>query len=52
MIWIQRVTEMIRLIGITGVTKILSFSRNLSIDRAGLSEVARVFADVLWSSGI
>ena len=49
MIWIQRVTELIRLIGITGVTRLLSFSRNFSVNRAGLREAARVLGDIIWS---
>jgi hypothetical protein len=51
-IWVQRITELIRLVGITGVTRVLSFSSNFSVDRAGLREAARVLGDVLWSSGI
>ena len=43
---------MIRLIRITGVTRILSFSRNVSVDRAGLREAARVLGDIIWSSGL
>ena len=43
---------MIRLIGITGVTRVLSFSRNFSADRTGLREAARVLGDIIWSSGI
>ena len=46
-----RITESIRFIGIIGVTRVLSCSSNLSIDRAGLREAARVLGDVLWSSG-
>ncbi len=46
------ITESIRLIGITGVTRILRFSKNFSVDRAGLREAARVLGDVLWSSGL
>jgi hypothetical protein len=38
---VQWVTELIRLIGIIGVTRLLSFSRNFSVDRAGLREAAR-----------
>ncbi len=41
---------MIRLIEITGVTRVLSVSRNFSVDRAGLREAARVLGDVVWSS--
>ncbi len=52
MIWVQRVTDLIRLIGITGITRVLSFSRNFSVDRAGLREDARVVGDILWSSGL
>ncbi len=52
MILVQRVTELIRLIGITGVTRVLSFSRNFSIDRSGLREAARVLGDIIWSSGL
>jgi hypothetical protein len=46
------ITELIRLTRITGVTRVLSFSSNFSVDRAGLREAARVLGDVLWSSGI
>ncbi len=46
------VTEFIRFIGITGVTRILSFGRNLSVERAGLREAARVLAQVLCVSGL
>ena len=52
MIWAQRVTELIMLTGITGITRVLSFSRNFSVDRAGLREAARVLGDILWSSGL
>jgi hypothetical protein len=45
-----RITKLIRLIGITGVTRVLSVSRNFSVDRAGLREAARVLGDVVWSS--
>ena len=41
---------MIRLIGINGVTRVLSFGRNLSVDRAGLREASRVSGDIIWSS--
>ena len=37
---------MIRIIGTTGVTRVLSFSRNFSVDRAGLREAARVLGDI------
>ncbi len=40
---VVRITELIRLIGITWVTRVLSFSRNFSVDRAGLRDAARVF---------
>ncbi len=43
---------MIRLIGITGDKRVLSFIRNLSIIRAGLREAARVLGDILWSIGL
>ncbi len=43
---------MISLIGIIGVKKLLCFSRNLSVDRAGLREAARVLGDIIWSSGL
>ena len=43
---------MISLIGIIEVTRRLSFSRNVSIDRAGLREAARVLGDIIWSSGL
>ncbi len=43
---------MIRLIGITGVTRVLSVSSNFSVDRAGLREAARVLGDVGWCSGL
>jgi hypothetical protein len=49
---ILRITELIRLIGITGVTRLLSFSRNVRVDRAGLRESARVLGDIIWSSGL
>jgi hypothetical protein len=49
---VLRITELIRLTRITGVTRVLSFSSNFSVDRAGLREAARVLGDVLWSSGI
>jgi hypothetical protein len=39
-IWVQRVTELIRLIGITGVARVFSFRRNFSVDRVGMSEAA------------
>ncbi len=52
MILVQRVTELIRLIGITEVTRVLSFSRNFSVDRADLREAARVLGDIIWSSGL
>jgi hypothetical protein len=51
-IWVQRITELIRLIGITGVTRVLSFSRNFSVDRAGMREAARALGDIVWSSGL
>jgi hypothetical protein len=35
---------LISLIGIIGVTRVLSFSRNFSVDKAGLREAARVFS--------
>jgi hypothetical protein len=35
---VVRITVLIRLIGITGVTRVLSYSRNFSVDRAGLRE--------------
>ena len=38
---------MISLIGIIGVTRFVSFSRNVSVDRAGLREAARVLGDYL-----
>jgi hypothetical protein len=43
---------LISLTGIIGVTSIVSFSRNFSVDRAGLREAARVLGDIIWSSGI
>ena len=43
---------MISLIGIIGVARVFSFSRNFSIDRAGLCEAARVLGDIPWSSGL
>ena len=43
---------MISLIGITGVTRVLSFSRNFSVDRAGLRETASVLGDIIWSNGL
>ena len=43
---------MISLIGIIGVTRLLSFSKNFSVDRAGLREAARVLGDMIWSSGL
>ncbi len=43
---------MISLIGIIGVARLLSFSRNISVDRAGLREAARVLGDIIWSSGL
>jgi hypothetical protein len=46
------ITELIRLFGITGVKRILSFCRSFSVDRAGLREAACVLGDVLWSSGL
>ena len=49
---VVRITELIRLIGITGVTRVLSFSRNFSVDRAGLREAARVLGDIIWYSGL
>jgi hypothetical protein len=49
---ILRITESIRLNGIIGVTRLLCFSRNFSVDRAGLREVARVLGDIIWSSGL
>jgi hypothetical protein len=49
---VVRISELIRLIRITGITRVLSFSRKFSVDRAGLREAARVFGDVLWSSGL
>ncbi len=49
---VLRITELIGLTGITGVIRVLSFSSNFSIDRAGLREAARVLGDVLWSSGL
>jgi hypothetical protein len=49
---VLRITELISLIGIIGVTRLLSFSRNISIDRAGLREAARVLGDVIRSSGL
>jgi hypothetical protein len=51
-IWVQGVTELIRLTGITGITRVLSFSRNFSVDRAGLCEAVRVLGDIIWSSGL
>ena len=47
-----RITELINLIGIIGVTRLLSISRNFSADRAGLREAARVLGDIIWSSGL
>jgi hypothetical protein len=44
---VLRITELIRLIGITGLTKVLSLSRNFSVDRTGLREAARVLGDDL-----
>jgi hypothetical protein len=41
-----------RLIGFTGVTRVLSFSRNFSVDRVGLRETARVLGGIIWSSGL
>ncbi len=46
------ITELIGLIGISGVARVLSFSRNFSIDRVGLREAARVLGDIIWSSGL
>ena len=46
------VTELISLFGIIGVTRVLSLSRNFSIDRAGLREAARVLGGIIWSSGL
>ncbi len=43
---------MIRLIGITGVTRVLIFGRNFRVDRAGLRDAARVLGDFIWSSGL
>ncbi len=43
---------MISLIGIIGVTRVLSFSRNFRTDRAGLREAPRVLGDIIWSSGL
>ena len=43
---------MISLIGIIGVTRVLSFNSNFSADRAGLREAARVLGDIIWSSGL
>jgi hypothetical protein len=43
---------LIRLIGITGVTRVLSFSRNFSVNRAGVREAARVLGDIIWFSGL
>jgi hypothetical protein len=51
-VWVRRVTELISHIGITGATRILSFSKNFSVDRAGLREAARVLGDIIWSSGL
>jgi hypothetical protein len=41
-----------RLIGFTGVTRVLSLSRNFSVDRDGLHEAARVLGGIIWSSGL
>jgi hypothetical protein len=49
---VVRITELISLIGIIGVARRLSLSRNFSIDRAGLREAARVLDDIIWSSGL
>ena len=47
---VLRITELISLIGIIGVTRLLSSSRNFSVERAGLREAARVLGDIIWSS--
>jgi hypothetical protein len=55
LVWVLqvlRITEFIRLIRITGITRVLSFSRSINVDRAGLREAARVFGDVLLSSDL
>jgi hypothetical protein len=49
---VVRITELIRLVEITGVTRVLKFSSNFSLDRAGLREAARVLGDIIWSSGL
>ena len=41
---------MISLIGIIRVTRVLSFSKNFSVDRAGLREAGRVLGGALLSS--
>ena len=41
-----------RLIGFTRVTRVLSFSRDFSVDRAGLREAARVLGGIIWSIGL
>jgi hypothetical protein len=40
------------LIGIIRVARVLSFSRNISVDRAGLREAARILGDNIWSNGL
>ena len=43
---------MISLIGIIRVARVLSFSKNFSVDRAGLREAVRVLGDMIWFSGL
>jgi hypothetical protein len=39
-------------IGVIGLIRVLRFTRNFRIIRAGLREAARVSAQVLWASGL
>ena len=50
--WVLRITELIRFIGIFGVTSVLRFISTLSNTRAGLNEAACVLGGSLWSSGL
>jgi hypothetical protein len=49
---VMRITKLIRIIGFPEVTRVLSFSRNFSVDRAGLREAARVLGEIIWSNGL
>ena len=50
--WVLRITELIRFVGIFGVTSVLRFISTLSNTRDDLHEAARVLGGILWSSGL